>query len=68
MEVLHGPIVLSRASFMSLHFLWLSLICMMLAFFEAIAAVTSDKKAIALFVWAGLAYKPWLKVLLAGLV
>jgi len=31
---------------------------MMLAFFEAIAAVMSDKKAVALFVWAGLAYKP----------
>jgi len=31
---------------MSMHFLWLSLICMMLAFFEAISAVTSsDRKA-----------------------
>ncbi|KAG2561986.1 hypothetical protein PVAP13_8KG205600 [Panicum virgatum] len=29
----------------SMHFLWLSLISMMLAFFEAAAAVTSDKKA-----------------------
>jgi len=30
--------------------------------------ITTTKSIYALFVWACLAYKPWLKVLLAGLV